>query len=106
LYLRKPTVTFEGNKWYNRIGSQMLRVVGLEELIAKSAEEYIRLTLKLIDDEQYRLSIQEKLKQADLNSTIFSSDSKNYFKKAIDFLIENHERLKHETSRKPIRIKY
>jgi predicted O-linked N-acetylglucosamine transferase (SPINDLY family) len=106
LYLRKPTVTFEGNKWYNRIGSQMLRVVGLEELIAKSAEEYIRLTLKLIHDEQYRLSIQEKLKQADLKGTIFSSDSKNYFKKAIDFLIENHEQLKRETSRKPIRIKY
>jgi predicted O-linked N-acetylglucosamine transferase (SPINDLY family) len=46
LYLRKPTVAFEGNKWYNRIGSQMLRVVGLEELIAKNAEQYIQLNLK------------------------------------------------------------
>jgi predicted O-linked N-acetylglucosamine transferase (SPINDLY family) len=104
LYLRKPTVTFEGNKWYNRIGSQMLRVVGLEELIAKSAEEYIRLTLKLIHDDKYRLSIQKKLKQADLSGTIFSSASKNSFKKAIGFLIENHEQLKHENARKPIRI--
>ncbi len=104
LYLRKPTVAFEGNKWYNRIGSQMLRIVGLEELIAKNAEEYISLTLKLIHDDQYRLRIQEKMKLADLNCTIFSSDSKTYFKKAIDFLIDNHEQLNRETSSKPILI--
>lgn len=104
LYLRKPTVTFEGNKWYNRIGSQMLRLVGLEELIAKTAEEYIDLTLKLIQDDQYRLSIQEKLQQVDLNNTVFSSESKIYFKKATDFLIKNHEQLKREGSKKPILI--
>ncbi|MGK7876101.1 MAG: hypothetical protein AB4426_23225 [Xenococcaceae cyanobacterium] len=104
LYLRKPTVTFEGNKWYNRIGSQMLRAVGLSELIATSVEDYIHLTLKLIHDDQYRLSIYQKLQQADLNRTIFNSDSKEYFKKAIDFLIENHEKLKSENSRKPIGI--
>jgi predicted O-linked N-acetylglucosamine transferase (SPINDLY family) len=104
LYLRKPTVTFEGNKWYNRIGSQMLRTVGLEALIARSAEDYISLTLKLIHDDRYRLSVCEKLNQVDLSSTIFSSKSKYSFKKAIDFLIENHEQLKRENSRKPIRI--
>ena len=104
LYLRKPLITFEGNKWYNRIGSQMLRAVGLEELIAKSAEDYTRLTLRLIHDEQYRLKIQEELKQVDLNKTIFNSDSKTSFKKAVDFLIKNHEKLKLESSRKPILI--
>lgn len=106
LYLRKPTVTFEGNRWYNRIGSQMLRSVGLEELIAKTAEEYTRLTLRLIHDDRYRLKTQDKLKRTDLNKTIFHSDNKKYFRKAIDFLIENHEQLKRENSRKPIRIKY
>lgn len=104
LYLRKPTVTFEGNKWYNRIGSQMLRSVGLSELIATSAEDYISLTLRLIHDDEYRIGIQEKLKQADLDRTIFSTDSKQYFKKAIDFLIENHEKLKRSRSRKPLLI--
>lgn len=104
LYLRKLTVTVEGNQWYNRIGSQMLRTVGLEELIAKSAEEYTRLILKLIHDDQYRLTLQNKLKQVDLTQTIFNSTSKKYFKKAIDFLVENHERLKCENSSKPILI--
>jgi hypothetical protein len=104
LYLRKPLITFEGNRWYNRIGSQMLRAVGLEELIAKSAEDYSRLTLRLIHDEQYRLKIQEELKQVDLNKTIFNSDSEKSFKKAVDFLIKNHEKLKLESSRKPILV--
>ncbi len=104
LYLRKPTVTFEGTKWYNRIGSQMLRLVGLSELIATNPQEYINLILKLIHNDKYRVKIQDKLKQTDLNSTIFNVESKKYFKKAIDFLIENHEQLKAEDSRKPILI--
>ncbi|MDF0553390.1 hypothetical protein [Kamptonema sp. UHCC 0994] len=104
LYLRQPTVTFEGDKWYSRIGSQMLRTVGLSELIAQTSEEYIYLILKLIHDDDYRFKIQEKLNQADLNSTIFSAESKIYFKKAIDFLTDNSAQLKDENSNKPLRI--
>jgi len=104
LYLRQPTVTFEGDKWYSRIGSQMLRSVGLSELIAHNREEYIYLTLKLIHDDDYRLKIREKLYNVDLNTTIFSSDSKIYFKKAMDFLIDSHEQLKNENSKIPLRI--
>jgi predicted O-linked N-acetylglucosamine transferase (SPINDLY family) len=104
LWVRKPTVTFEGDKWYNRIGSMMLREVGLEELIATTKEEYISLTLKLIHDEQYRKSVEEKLKHVDLSQTIFSTDNKKYFKKAIDYLIQNHEQLKRARSRKPLLI--
>lgn len=105
LYLGKPTVTFEGNKWYNRIGSQLLRLVGLSELIATNEEEYVNLMLKLIDDDTYRASVAEKIKKVDLKSTILNSESQKYFKKAIDFLIDNHEQLKQDTSRKPILIK-
>lgn len=104
LYLRQPTVTLEGDKWYNRIGSQMLRTVGLSELIAQTSEEYIYLILKLIHDDNYRLQIQEKLNQVDLNSTIFSTESKIYFRKAIDFLTNNSAQIKDEKSNKPLRI--
>lgn len=104
LYLRKLIITFEGDRWYNRIGSQMLRTVGLSELIATNAQEYIKLTVKLINSDKYRAQLEKKLQQADLDSTIFSTQSKKYFKKAIDFLIENHEQLKSENSIKPIFI--
>ncbi|MDY6782446.1 MAG: hypothetical protein SW833_07830 [Cyanobacteriota bacterium] len=90
LYLRKPIVTFEGKKWYNRIGSQMLREVGLTELIATNVEQYISLTLKLIHDEEYRQSISQKLERVNLDETIFRNESQLFFKQAIDSLI--HER--------------
>lgn len=104
LYLRMPIVTFEGDKWYSRIGSQMLRTVGLSELIAETAEEYIQRILKLIHDEAYCTNLRDKLKQLDLNQTIFSKADKQYFKKAIKFLIENHETLRQEGAKTPIRI--
>ena len=104
LYLRKLIVTFECDRWYNRIGSQMLREVGLAELIATNEQEYINVVLKLIHDERYRLKLERQLKKADLEQTIFNSSSKIYFKKAIDFLIENHSQLKAENSNQPILI--
>src|SRR5262249_48926110 len=54
LYVRKPTVTWEGDKWYSRIGSQMLRMAGLDELIATNEEQYVDLVLRLIHDDDYR----------------------------------------------------
>ncbi len=104
LFLRKPTVTFEGNRWYGRIGSQMLRQVGLSELIAKTPEEYVELTLRLIHDDAYREQIQTMLRDVDLDRTIFSTASKVYFKRAIDDLIQNHDRLQSSPSRTPIHI--
>lgn len=104
LYLRKPTVTFEGKKWYNRIGSQMLRAVGCSELIAQRPTEYVTLILKLIHDDVYRESIQTQLQKVNLERTIFSTNAKIDFKKAINFLIKHHQELTHENSRHPIRI--
>jgi len=104
LYLRKPTITLEGGRWYNRIGSQMLRLVGLSELVCTTKEDYINLTLKLIGDRAYRHQIQEKLNQADLGQTIFNSECQHYFKQAIDFIIQNRDRLQNEDSKQPIII--
>jgi predicted O-linked N-acetylglucosamine transferase (SPINDLY family) len=91
LYLRKPTVTLKGDRWYNRIGSQMLHVVGLDELVAMSVAEYAWIVLKLIHYDDYRLSLQAQLQQVDLNQTIFATDSQPYFKAAIDWLVQNYQ---------------
>jgi hypothetical protein len=104
LFLRKPSVSFEGKKWYNRIGSQMLREVGLNELITNNKQDYINTILRLIHDNNYRLNIQEKLNKVDLNETIYKSNNKKYFKKAVDYLIKNHEKLKQQKDKKPIKF--
>ena len=104
LYLRKPSITFEGTKWYNRIGSQLLREVGLEELITNNKKDYIKIILKLINDDDYRLNILENLNQIDLVKTIYKSNYKKYFKKAIDEIIKNYDKLSKQKHNNPIKF--
>jgi len=104
LFLRLPTVTYEGDKWYNRIGSQMLRMVGTPELIATNDDEYVKIVKRLVDDERFRLEIRDRLTAADLEATIFNTASASSFQDAFDYLIAHHEQLQRETDRTPIRI--
>ncbi len=104
LYLRNLVVAVEGDKWYSRIGCQMLRSVGLEDLIVTNLNDYVDITLRLIHDDTYRLNLQKRLAQVNLKKTIFNSEAKFYFKKSIDFLIKNHDSLKADLSNQPIII--
>jgi hypothetical protein len=104
LFLGIPMVTWQGERWYNRIGSQMLRLTGLGELIAENAEHYISLVARMVEDDEYRQQMRDKIAAADLNATIYDQSDAKYFKLAIDYLIANHNRLKSEESRIPIVI--
>jgi Glycosyl transferase family 41 len=105
LYLTKPTIVLQGKHWYNRAGANLMDKVGLSELIAKTPTEYIQLTIKLIDDEDFRQKIQTKLDRIDLEQLVFSSDNGKYFKQAIDFLLQNHHHLKTDLDRTLIQIR-
>jgi predicted O-linked N-acetylglucosamine transferase (SPINDLY family) len=104
LYLRKLTVTREGDKWYNRIGPRMVRMAGLPELATSTEEEYLDVILRLIHDDEYRAGLQTRLDRADLEGTIFDRSDARYFAKAIAYLIEHHSRLRLGADRSPIRI--
>jgi hypothetical protein len=104
LYLRKPTVAYEGKKWANRIGAQLLRQVGMAELVATNANDYVQHAIKLIDNTAYRQGVGDRLKKVDLDQVLFSTDEQHDFKRAIDYLIANHETLHSEPRDKPIQI--
>jgi hypothetical protein len=104
LYLRKPTLVWEGDKWYNRIGPAMLRLVGLHDLIAGNEEQYIAKALELIGDAGKRRAITTHLQAVDLDKTLFSTGDASAFRSAVDFLIANHEELRTSGSRLPIVI--
>jgi len=104
LFVRKPTVAWQGDKWYNRISASMLRRVGLDELITHTEDEYLATALRLIHDDGWRAQLTTRIQSADLNATVFSDAEAPSFRRAIEFLIANHDRLKMETNRKPIRI--
>lgn len=104
LYIKKPTVVFEGKRWYSRAGAQLMQNIGLGELVVATQTEYTQLTLKLIDDRVFRSEMQSKIDAIDLDKLIFESNEGKYFKRSIDFLLKNHESLKSDVSRNPIRI--
>ena len=104
LFLCKPTVAYEGDKWYNRIGSQMLRAAGLPELIATNDDEYVQITTRLIHDDSYRRQICDRLSAVDSDATVFDNSAAVHFREAIDYLIAHHDRLHSETDRRAIRI--
>jgi hypothetical protein len=104
LFLRKPIVTWEGQRWCDRIGSQMLRQVGLSELAATSESEFVERALRLIGDDSYRSEIATRLERADLNATIFSAADAKYFRKGVEYVMEHHEELQSRPDRSPIVI--
>ncbi len=104
LYLHKPTIVFEGKRWYTRAGARLMKNLGLGDLVAKTPTEYTQLTLKLINNPNFYAEIQERVSQVDLLKIAFQSDNGQYFKKAIDFLIQNHDHLQKDHTKKPIRI--
>ncbi|ELS34597.1 MULTISPECIES: hypothetical protein [Pseudanabaena] len=104
LYLQKPSVVFEGKRWYSRSGAALMKKLGLGELVVKTPSAYSQLTLKLIGDRHFYELMQDKVRQIDLQNIAFQPMNGQYFKKAIDFLIQNHDHLKSESSKKAIRI--
>jgi hypothetical protein len=104
LFLRKLTVCREGGYWYNRVGPAMLRMVGLPELAVSTEGGYLDAALTLIHDDGYRANLQERLDRADLDATVFSTADAPYFQRAIDYLVANHDRLRRDPDRSPIRI--
>lgn len=104
LYLRLPTVCWEGDKWYNRIGPEMLRRVGLEECVARDEEAYVALGRRMISDRAWRAEVAAKLRAVDLDRTLYDRQEGQHFATAMEYLLEHHERLRAEGGREPIRI--
>lgn len=104
LFIGVPMLCWEGDKWYNRIGAEMLRRCGLPELIATNEAEYIEKAVQLLDDEGYRDHLRHKVSQVNLDAAIYSTDDAKYFKSAVNYLIDKHEELRKDGSRDPVRI--
>ncbi|MBN8530420.1 MAG: hypothetical protein J0L97_00960 [Alphaproteobacteria bacterium] len=99
-----PIIAYEGNRAYNRFGPDILRHLNLKELIVTNDDEYIDLMVKLINDESYRKELTAKVEAIDMHTAMRSTGKEKYFKKAIDYLVANNDKLKAGRSRDPIII--
>lgn len=90
LTLHKPVIALEGEKSYSRFASALLRQVGLEELVATTSQAYVEKSLRLIEDENWREEILQKIRGLDLNKKLFETGNAYYFKKAMDNIVAHH----------------
>jgi predicted O-linked N-acetylglucosamine transferase (SPINDLY family) len=104
LTLRKPIVTLEGNRFYNRSTAYLLRRAGLDELIAATPEEYVDLGVRMIDDTAFRDRMIRRLKIADLSTTVLGHEHVPAFVRAIDRLLQQHDELARQPGREPILV--
>jgi hypothetical protein len=102
LFLRKPMVTREGDKFYNRSAASLLRACKLDELITKTEEEMVSTTVRMIDDLPFRLDVIRRLEALDLDNTIFRDTSSRQFKRAMTYLVDNHPELSGSDARTPL----
>jgi protein O-GlcNAc transferase len=60
-----PCVTYEGRFMRGRLGSGILRRLGMAELVAVDKEQYIDLAVNLAADPRYRAAIRERIRRAE-----------------------------------------
>jgi uncharacterized phage-like protein YoqJ len=76
----------------------------LDKLITHSWGDFVETTIKLINNSRLVKQYQDHLSSIDLKAVLFDTDEPARFEEAIEYLIDNDEKLKAENSRKPILI--
>jgi len=68
-----PIVTLPGQFMRGRQSAGMLRLVGIEELVAKDADDYLRIVARLIDDVAWREALTARMREG--RSRVFDDDT-------------------------------
>ena len=105
MFVGLPVVAIEGGQFYNRAASALLRRVGLDKCITKDINQCLETAVQLINNPDI---LEERAKHVEsldtLRTKLLDAPEPEGFVRTIDYLIENHDRLKAENSRTPIII--
>jgi hypothetical protein len=77
LWCGLPIVTLEGNQWFNRVASYLLRRVGLEELVTDSYKQYTMVAKSLLDPTKLD-KIRKQVSQVDFEYLIGSDKTEDF----------------------------
>jgi predicted O-linked N-acetylglucosamine transferase (SPINDLY family) len=89
LYLGVPCVALEGDRYYNRAGSEVIKCIGQNDLTTTNKDDFVGIVGKLITDKEFLMAKRFELSQVDLNTKLFQVTDK-YFLHAVDHIIANH----------------
>ncbi|MGE5548096.1 MAG: hypothetical protein ACM33T_14415 [Solirubrobacterales bacterium] len=102
LYYSQPIVVLPGKYLYSRLGTQILSHVGLEELIARDPDDYVDKAVRLIDDADHRAAMSYRISTHDLDSRLSDPHDVEYFKVAIDHIMQNHDQIQKQRPHAPL----
>ncbi len=80
LWLRKPVIALEGDRWFNRIGPAMLRSVGLGGLVATTEGEFTDLIVDMIRFGHVRDEFAATLARTDMDVTLYAPEGAEAFR--------------------------
>ena len=88
-YMGLPCVAWEGNRFYNRAGSELIKRIGMNDLTTTDKGEFVNIICKMVLDKEFLAAKRAELALIDLNEKLFKVTDK-HFLKAIDHIIANH----------------
>lgn len=81
LHMGVPVITWHGDRWMCRASSSYLKVLGYEELISKTLDEYVIKAVELANDiprlETYRKNLRQKILNSEINASNFVKHFEN-----------------------------
>jgi hypothetical protein len=100
-----PALAIEGTRFYNRASSALLRRVGLSNLVCKSQEEYVDKAVELLTKSEKLEEARSQVASVDrLKSLLCDNDEPQWFVKAFDFILENHNLIQKSRDKGPFYV--
>ncbi len=86
-----PVLTLEGDSFQSRVASSLLKTSGLNELIAKNKEEYVRKAVYIAKNKEYLNYLKNKLINSRESNPLFDNKSfANNIEKAYLIILEKY----------------
>lgn len=104
LHVGLPIVTLEGDTFASRCASEIMRLIGLEELVTATKESYAEKIVWLAENPERIERFRAKILNTDMDNLLFDLSQTRYFRKAIDHLVRHHADIKKKPDNSPIII--
>ncbi|MBP3723641.1 MAG: hypothetical protein J6I62_10365, partial [Selenomonadaceae bacterium] len=94
LLMNVPVVTLEGNSNHERFGKSILENIGLDDLVAKSTDEYVDIAVNLAADterlKKYHSEIYDRMtRSAIMDQSIYMKDLEEAYEKIFGDWLES-----------------
>lgn len=86
LWCGRPVVALEGNEWFNRAASYLLKRAGMADLVASTYRDYLETAKRLLLDPEFYDNMSQRANRVDFSHLVGADNASEFFS-AIDTVI-------------------